>query len=273
MELFVGSTDYFNLYDMSKESGLYIFIGNNSIKLLDNEAIQIPSNMHTDIGVERLFIRKMPTPFSACIDNFNSSAYQTSKIYKEMSKSKFKYRQIDCFQLSIQDYIINKCKCSIQKYDNLYNEVQCNETMAEDCGLPTEQEYFKLNKKKDYSEMCPLECDSINYSYTLSTSQYPTLSYTKILRKSPAILSKFGNQTLSDSELAQGVISLAVFYSKLEYSELVETASLSEISLIAGLGGTLGLFLGVSVLTFIEVFEYLLRILTLNRSMVGQSVQ
>ena len=46
-----------------------------------------------------------------------------------------------------------------------------------------------------------------------------------------------------------------IYYDLLEYTEIVEVEKTSLIDLFSSIGGTLGLFLGMSFLSIIEIFE------------------
>lgn len=55
--------------------------------------------------------------------------------------------------------------------------------------------------------------------------------------------------------VASSVVSLYIYYDKIENLEITEVASMSAVNLLANIGGTLGLFIGVSVLSFVELIE------------------
>lgn len=55
--------------------------------------------------------------------------------------------------------------------------------------------------------------------------------------------------------VASGLISVYIYFDKIEHVEITEVESMSSFNLLANIGGTLGLFIGVSVLSFVEVIE------------------
>ena len=62
--------------------------------------------------------------------------------------------------------------------------------------------------------------------------------------------------------------SINVFYPRLKYTLITESAQLTVISLLSNLGGSLGIFLGFSVFSLLEVFEVLVESLSTNGILV-----
>ena len=64
-----------------------------------------------------------------------------------------------------------------------------------------------------------------------------------------------------DADLArESVVKMSIFYEKLAYTHSSESAKVSTSALFAYLGGTLSLFLGVSVLSVCEVVYVLVEV-------------
>ena len=113
--------------------------------------------------------------------------------------------------------------------------------------------YTDMNKY--CGQMCPLECDSSEYITSTSSTQFPTDKYVGDLFQTAFIREKYPN--VSKSQLKESLVSIKVFYQKLEYTEISEEPIYSVTSLLEGIGGSLGLFLGASVLSVLEVMEVL----------------
>lgn len=56
------------------------------------------------------------------------------------------------------------------------------------------------------------------------------------------------------------MIQISVFYSALGYEQYQEQAKMEVIDLVSNIGGTLGLFLGMSFLSFVEILDVFLQI-------------
>lgn len=62
-------------------------------------------------------------------------------------------------------------------------------------------------------------------------------------------------------ELRSNLLYISVFYSELSYRKFYEVQKVDIIDLISNIGGTLGLFLGMSFLSFVEVIDLFLNVL------------
>ena len=68
-------------------------------------------------------------------------------------------------------------------------------------------------------------------------------------------ISKFAIQTDFESNLEQSVLRLTIRYDSLANKETVKEPRMSWKSLLGELGGYLHIFLGMSLISFIEIFE------------------
>jgi len=65
----------------------------------------------------------------------------------------------------------------------------------------------------------------------------------------------------TNPSITKNCIYLNVFYDDLSTIFTTESPSLTAISLFGNIGGNLGLFLGMSILTFVEIIELLVNII------------
>jgi hypothetical protein len=115
------------------------------------------------------------------------------------------------------------------------------------------------NKKENYIkkwlDFCPEECDSVTYSLSTSLSEYPEPLYAQNLIKSSFLNSTFTDIKSNYSNLKKSVLAFSVYYSELKYTEIRELEKLGLVDLICAIGGTMGLFVGASLLSFVEILE------------------
>jgi hypothetical protein len=104
---------------------------------------------------------------------------------------------------------------------------------------------------------CPIECERTYFQYTSSIAEFPTLKYSKYLMNA----SMFVNSNLTYQELKESVARVEIFYDELKQTIISESIKTELSDLIANLGGTLGLFLGLSFLSLVEFVEILLQAL------------
>ena len=81
---------------------------------------------------------------------------------------------------------------------------------------------------------CPLECDSVTYELSLSSMKFSD-----------------GNENIT---------GFNAYYADSTYTTITELAKQEFLDLISNIGGNLGLFIGISFLSFAEIFELLFEI-------------
>ena len=84
---------------------------------------------------------------------------------------------------------------------------------------------------------CPSECDSVKYFTSTSFSEYPSRTAAKMLLKSSNFLA---NRLAQGNDIASEILKVNVFYDSMSYEYLNDSAALTLVSLLGGLGGTLG---------------------------------
>ena len=121
---------------------------------------------------------------------------------------------------------------------------------------------FETTKKFDkfkYITTCPRECDSVSYSFEISSSKYPTENHLiNMINRT-----NLGNIGTNYSEIKKSLLAFHIFYSELKRTEISETEKMSIIDLLSFTGGTFSLFIGASILSLVEFIEaFIILILT-----------
>lgn len=123
------------------------------------------------------------------------------------------------------------------------------------CTINTMLYFFSGDLTEMCDNSCPLECDSVTYTTSVSSVRYPSNMHAKRLIQNDWLKFKIGNENLTIDELRSNILSLNVHYSSLSYQSFTEYPKTQLVDLISNIGGTLGLFLGVSFLSFIEILD------------------
>ena len=240
LKVFTG----FNEFSYPSDStGLHIMIHNSSIKPTSMEGFDIPTGLESNIALNRLFIYKKENPYSDCIADIQK---YIPDFYSQVLKNGFEYRQDQCLGACYQSLLIKKYGCYNPTLPQLNSTKPC---LSPDDALNSA--FFYLNEfSKNYlfqycEPSCPLECNSVQYNTLISHSDFPTLYY----------LNVSGLNYTSIDTFKRNHLSLNVFYDSLTYTTIEELAKTELIDLISSIGGTLGLFIGVSVLSMAESFE------------------
>ena len=261
-----------NSYYSLKLDGLLVFIHNKSLPPSLSQGVYIKAGEMTFLSVKRTFKSKYPWPYSHCMSS-PSSLSSSRQFYDFILSSGYSYRQQDCIDLCIQKQIIIECKCFFLKYKNPYSNLNENGTYSQldPCLNLTEAECVSdqlnaLDVDECTTQMCPLECDTIEYDVSLSSATSPTLNtYLNLPQEFryffEAYFSELKNQTLSYNLYQTLFVSFSVYYSSMEYEYVSERPDMGLSDLFVQIGASLGMFISFSVFTFVELAEVLIRIL------------
>ena len=105
---------------------------------------------------------------------------------------------------------------------------------------------------------CPLECNSTDISYTMTSQSASGIGFIKSIEKNPVFLSDFNSTPLTVETTSNKFVQLYVYYDSFKYASSTDTPSIDIVMLLGNVGGTLGLFLGVSLLSVCEFVHVML---------------
>lgn len=89
--------------------------------------------------------------------------------------------------------------------------------------------------------------------------------YTNYLRFQTDLVSRFPSTVnVTENHIQKNIVLLNVFYENLATSFIQEIPEVSPDALFANIGGNLGLFIGMSLLSFVEFFEFGVEIILLS---------
>ena len=111
----------------------------------------------------------------------------------------------------------------------------------------------------DASNVCPIECERVSFSMDISKDEYPTPNYAKLMLASkPSIIddmldSSIENITYETMNDCFG--SVYIRFADLAVTEKIEQEAISLTGLISNIGGTVGLFIGITLMSIMEIVE------------------
>lgn len=253
MEFFVGDPDTQDRLEFS--DGIFVNIHNQSIlPNLNSERILVPVGFDTALNVKRKFTSRLPKPYGNCLDDTSNQSSFSSFYFDFIVKTKsIPYTQKYCFELCVQNLIVKNCGCAnfVLPFLNESSTV-CIETDQIDqieCSRKVINDFESIaNECKD---ACPLECNTIDYEVSSSSLSYPSSYYQNLLANNSIIKSS----GISYDNIPKAVLRLNVFYDTPQYELIEENIAISTDQFISNLGGTLGLYLGLSLLSLAEIIE------------------
>lgn len=261
LELFLG--DEFSQGIWMQQSGAKVIVHNQTVNpLVEAEGQELATNYQTDIGFTRSFLTKLESPYSQCVKNIYSPEGHKSKFFKATFTilNMTSYRQKSCIRLCLQRYIRQLCGCVDPKLPNIYADTEyCASINRLECVSKSKISYLK---NTDNCPECPMECQSVDYHLTISKSRYPTSYYTDYIRYQTELVNRFPSTTVvTDNHIQKNIVLLNVFYDDLATSFIREIPKVTPDELFGTIGGNLGLFIGMSLLSFVEILEIFIEFL------------
>ncbi|XP_070542007.1 FMRFamide-activated amiloride-sensitive sodium channel-like [Ptychodera flava] len=129
---------------------------------------------------------------------------------------------------------------------------------------------------------CPVKCITFSYTKEISSTLWPSLNsadYVHELMKSRSSKLKMliDEQERTGQDLfGKNVLKLQVYFRDLTHEDIIQSQAYSEIDLVSDIGGNLGLWIGLSVLTimeFVELIVDMFSILSFTRVSRGKRPQ
>ena len=243
LEILIG--DPTNQILSQTTSGLLLVVHNQTQTLVPsigiNNGIFIPTGYNSYVSVSREFRSKLSAPYSNCITDLTTSQSFGSVLYNYMIESNITtYDQPSCIRLCYQTVVQNICDCYDPKYPPLGNmTIKCLDFYQTKCTLNVTDTIF-LNGN-DYINICgfdcPIQCNTIDYSKSLTMSSYLSQFYVQALEKKN-FLKNFdtSNQRNLLNDIRSYIVRVTVNYNQLGYNYIMEQPSLDLFSLIGNLG-------------------------------------
>ena len=182
-------------------------------------------------------------PYTQCSIQSNSkisSSVNDTEYLDLFNKFSLRYRSNDCINFCKNDLLVNRCNCVDNdfKFFNLRNL-----TIPRFCDWFSNDKDVKchnFNKDDIYKTCilkCPFECDFYTLSISSSSAKFPTTNALNDLLHNSDYLNTIQQK---DGDLASKVLKVNIYYENLSYEILSETPAMTLITLLGGLGGTLG---------------------------------
>ena len=173
-----------------------------------------------------------------------------------------RYQQKDCLELCQQHFYIRNCNCTLTQYFSLFDEKICNTVEEWDCAFDV---FFNLINKPGFFELkcytfCPLECNTTDFNAFITQNGFSKDLYIDVIQSKANFRSQYDNKTLDTSKVLKRLLRVNIFYDSLSYTQITESVSMNGVSLLAAIGGFMGMFLGMSLMTLVEILEIFLRI-------------
>ncbi|KAK0395440.1 hypothetical protein QR680_001280 [Steinernema hermaphroditum] len=251
----------------------------------EDEGFTISPGVVTSVAVKQVRISRMPFPYDGTdcgdIDKThltwaNSSIYQQS--YEENLEDGgavhhvLNYTTQACVKSCYQRRLVQDCGCVdasfITRDQAKFFADEFNMTIPDACEMVYEEAVqcvrHSLSQTTELGlceKDCPQSCHEQDYVARITTALWPRTSYYKSVRDEWRSQVKTMKMMKEADEARTNVVKLEVYFEELNYQSITETPAMDIFDLLSNIGGTLGLYVGMSFLTLGEFFELFMKCL------------
>ena len=240
---------------LNPNSGGYIFIHNQTNLPMMVDPLTFSPKTETNIALYRTFYQLTEKPYSNCQKENNFDSFLKSKGYKFDNNYQNEYTQLLCFSSCFQNLLIENCGCQEIYFPTFQGFALCINESQYYC---IDRYFVDVEYARFCFEECPLECSGMWFDKTVSTNHISILKYQELFKryvKEQQIINVNANDSFDE------IAIINIYYRKLGYTQINESPKIIFVDLLSSIGGIGGLFLGISVLTLVEVLELIFLII------------
>uniref|UniRef100_A0A8C4RXT8 Acid-sensing ion channel 1-like n=1 Tax=Erpetoichthys calabaricus TaxID=27687 RepID=A0A8C4RXT8_ERPCA len=226
-----GETD-----ETSFEAGIKVQIHSQTEPpFIDQLGFGVAPGFQTFVSCQEQRLTYLPPPWGDCkASAINSDFFDTYSITA---------CRIDCETR----YLVENCNCRMVHMPG--DAPYCTPEQYKECADPALD--FLVEKDNDYC-VCETPCNLTRYNKELSFVKIPSKASAKYLAK------KFNK---SEQYISENILVLDIFFEALNYETIEQKKAYEVAGLLGDIGGQMGLFIGASILTILELFDYLYEVI------------
>ncbi|XP_041464722.1 degenerin deg-1-like isoform X3 [Lytechinus variegatus] len=247
LELYIQQSEYIS--SLQPSAGLRLLVHDqNEMPFPEDQGINLAPGAHASVGLSMVYLERLGTPYTNC-----SSRFKPGNIFKDKFHH-LDYSRSACEKDCYFNEVMRVCGCADVKYNYNDSATPCDSDNVA-CVTEVENNYT--------SGMlvcgCTMPCRQHIYEITVSEASWPNMGYTETVERniegvSDDLMKKVHDEG-AESFISNNVLKVTIFYESLQYEYIYQTAAYGIYSLISDLGGQIGLWIGVSILTIFEFIE------------------
>ncbi|KAK6169255.1 hypothetical protein SNE40_020338 [Patella caerulea] len=270
-ELYIEHDEY--IKELSASAGIKLLMHNQSyMPFPADNGLDLEPGRRSSVSLSLLQVERTEPPHGTCHEFSRDEGIQVNA-YSELKSLPIEYTDEACYKTCLQLNIIKTCGCcypyqpcsgvALQSGLDMHDDTQfCNisNTDTTSCIKGIQSRYNKNDL--GCSDICKPSCRELMYNAQISSSLWPTNPgmsdlIDRLKVNDPSLKPKLGNMTEDEKRtfIRDNVLKVDIYYQKLNYETISTTPSYMLEDLLSDIGGQLGLFLGLSVVTMMEFVE------------------
>ncbi|XP_035674112.1 degenerin mec-10-like [Branchiostoma floridae] len=252
----------------------------NSTAFPDTEGIDAPPGTASSISVRQVVITRTPWPYGQMDCTNNNDDYMSlysGKIYTLRM----------CENTCLQCAIINRCHCATDMIDLTRKKAirECSPLFANStvpvCNIAKSRVQacvrglWKRFQRGELECKCDQACKDEIFELSLSSSLWPSDRFVPYILRDLHMIQDIRRNNLPRSmqEVRDNLVRVEISYKELNYESIAEEWNYKEENLLGDMGGLLGFYIGVSIITICEFVDYVLDLLGLLCRKIKRSIK
>ncbi|XP_022797294.1 amiloride-sensitive sodium channel subunit alpha-like [Stylophora pistillata] len=245
LNLFIEQSQY--IAELSDTAGARVVIHDQGqIPFPNNEGYNVLPSRSTSFGLTRKVIER--------VDPFGNGSCQSEKSLNRnnMYAKKFNvsYSRQACLDSCQAEKQVEECGCASGQFPSHSDICNLKNSTTVMSGSVVLSQVFE-----------------IQFMATLSMAQYPAYYFEAILESRVKEKTTIYKELYNGFNLNENFAQVKIFYEQLNYQKVSERISYKGVNLVADIGGQLGLWIGISVLTCCEFLEL---VIILTQTVIGR---
>ncbi|XP_054755872.2 amiloride-sensitive sodium channel subunit gamma-like [Lytechinus pictus] len=236
LTLFTEQPEYVGLF--AQEAGVRVAVHPPDVlPFPEDDGVVASTGQATNIGIRQSYFERLSDPHGNCTDgtqtNFTSEEYA--------------YTTRACVKSCVQQHLFNKCGCVT---DIMMNDTICSpRNKTEQVCRQAIEQFFHEGKLEC---ICPIACEETLFVTAVTSDLWPSERYETHLKS--RLTNDKAIRILQDIEQTRkNLARVRIYFEELNYEQMIQKPKYTFESLLGGIGGLLGLYIGFSVITICEV--------------------
>ncbi|KAK3790659.1 hypothetical protein RRG08_048784 [Elysia crispata] len=257
LKLYLQTDEYVPGITTSK--GIHVVIHDqDTYPFPEDEGIAVKAGTETRIGLKLIEVSRLGGQHGDC-----TSPEEFKKDYR------IKYTRTACQNIRLFEKTVSTCGC----YDVLAEETRKllrrtvkNTTWCESAEqIKCVQRVANSFDNSEDSKSCHSPCSEKTFAKTVSAREWPNTDFANLLVET--VCKNSGEdcnvlRSLDVEKTRSEFVKLVIFYEDLNYEKIEESPAYEIDQFLSDIGGTIGLYIGLSVLAIFEVINLIVDMLT-----------
>jgi amiloride-sensitive sodium channel subunit alpha/amiloride-sensitive sodium channel subunit gamma len=236
-----------------------VFHERGTFPLPDDEGLSLSSHSETHIGLRMSRISRLGGKYGKCTDG-----------HEFKKKYKVKYTVPLCRSICEIEKIKSRCMCKQLSYVDLLNHGEGIRVCSTDGDFKCIREVnYDMHVGNETCD-CSSRCEERYFSKSTSSLQWPHDEYLQ-----QVLLNDICNKrnrtdssdqicnTIDQKEVSSNFLAVVIYFEDLDYEVIIEEQLYNTLRFLSDIGGAMGLYIGASVLTYVELLQLALEVFLL----------